>query len=216
MALQERGIKSRNLILRAAAEVFDERGYDSASTTEILERSGLTRGALYHHFPSKEAIAVALLTLHGEALTVSAQPVKVQAVIDHTFDFAFGLQRDPVLRACVRLAVEQTTFRSHAFTPYQQSRAAVLALLGQAQQQGELLPGLDLPEAADMIIGTFTGIQVMSQVQTGREDLPERVGMMWRFLLPGFVNPGMIGRLRLTPAPRSAEAAGAARETVQV
>ncbi|MGW2013556.1 ScbR family autoregulator-binding transcription factor [Streptomyces sp. NPDC001927] len=216
MALQERGIKSRNLLLRAAAEVIDERGYDSASTTEILERSGLTRGALYHHFPSKEAIAVALLALHGEAVTVAAQPVRLQAVIDHTFDFAFGLQRDPVLRACVRLAVEQSTFRSHAFTPYQQSGEAIQILLGQAQEQGELLPGIDLAEAADMITGTFTGIQVMSQVQTGRQDLPERVAMMWRFLVPGLVNPGMIGHLRLTPAPASASASaelsGAVRE----
>ncbi|MEG3631639.1 ScbR family autoregulator-binding transcription factor [Streptomyces poriticola] len=215
MALQERGIKSRNLILRAAAEVFDERGYDSASTTEILERSGLTRGALYHHFPSKEAIAVALLTVHGEAVDVPAQAVKLQAVIDHTFDFAFRLQRDPVLRACVRLAVEQTSFRRHAFTPYQQSSAAVERLLGQAQEQGELLPGLDLAEAAAMITGTFTGIQVMSQVQTGRADLPERVGMMWRFLLPGLVNPGMIGRLRLTADPAPAELSGAVRESAR-
>ncbi|MEI5528225.1 ScbR family autoregulator-binding transcription factor [Streptomyces brasiliscabiei] len=211
MALQERGIKSRNLILRAAAEVFDERGYDSASTTEILERSGLTRGALYHHFPSKEAIAVALLTLHGEAVSFTAQPVKIQAVIDHTFTFARGLQHDAVLRACVRLAVEQTSFRSHAATPYQQSGEAVRTTLAQAQEQGELLPGLDLTEAADMITATFTGIQVMSRVQTNREDLPERVGVMWRFLLPGLVVPGMIGRLRLTP-PLATEPADAVRE----
>lgn len=214
MAQQERGIKSRNLILRAAAEVFDERGYDSASTTEILERSGLTRGALYHHFPSKEAIAIALLSLHGETVAATTQPVKFQAVIDHTFLFAFGLQRDPVLRACVRLAVEQTSFRSHASTPYEQSGAAVQALLSQALEQGELLPGVDLAEAADMITGTFTGIQVMSRVQTGREDLPERVSTMWRFLLPGLVHPGLICRLRLTPDPAMAEPPVPAREPV--
>ncbi|MDI3390400.1 ScbR family autoregulator-binding transcription factor [Streptomyces sp. B-S-A8] len=198
MARQERGTRSRNLILKAAAEVFDERGYDSASTTQILERSGLTRGALYHHFPSKEAIAVALLTAHGEALDPPARSTKLQAVIDITFGFAHRLQHDPVLRACVRLAVEQTSFRNPAATPYQQSGDAIRTLLAEAQEQGEILPGIDLTEAADMITGTFTGIQVMSRVQTDRKDLPERVTMMWRFLLPGLVSPGMISHLRLT------------------
>lgn len=202
MAQQERGMRSRNLLLKAAAEVFDERGFDSASTTEILERSGLTRGALYHHFPSKEAIAVALLTTHRDALEVPEQSTKVQAVIDLTFAFAFQLQRDPMLRACVRLAVEQSSLRGLAVTPYQQASKAIRELLAQAKEQGELLPGVDLVEAAEMINGTFTGIQVMSRVQTDREDLPQRVGMMWRFLLPGLVSPGMIGHLRVTPAPQ--------------
>ncbi|MFE9023429.1 ScbR family autoregulator-binding transcription factor [Streptomyces sp. NPDC007808] len=213
MAQQERGARSRNLLLKAAAEVFDERGFDSASTTEILQRSGLTRGALYHHFPSKEAIAVALLTTHREALDVPAQSTNVQAVIDLTFAFAFRLQRDPMLRACVRLAVEQSSLRDHAVTPYQQASTAVRELLAQAKEHGELLPGVDLLEAAEMINGTFTGIQVMSRVQTNREDLPERVSMMWRFLLPGLVNPGMIGHLRVTPTPEKTDRS--ARQTVQ-
>ena len=52
-----------------------------------------------------------------------------------------------------------------------------------------------------MIVGAFTGMQVMSQVYTDRKDLPERVTTMWRLLLPGMVGPGMIGNLRITPPP---------------
>ncbi|MFI5724527.1 ScbR family autoregulator-binding transcription factor [Streptomyces cyaneofuscatus] len=202
MAQQERGARSRNLLLRVAAEVFDERGFDSASTTEILERSGLTRGALYHHFPSKEALAVALLTAHRDFLRVPDQPTKVQAVINLTHAYAHQLQTDPALRACVRLAVEQSSLRGPAAAPYQQASGTVRELLAKAKEQGELLPGIDPVEAAEMINGTFTGVQVMSRVQTGREDLPQRVSTMWRFLLPGLVNPGMIGHLQTSPAPQ--------------
>jgi AcrR family transcriptional regulator len=40
-------------VLAAAHELFMEREYDDVSTEEILERSGASRGALYHHFPTK-------------------------------------------------------------------------------------------------------------------------------------------------------------------
>jgi AcrR family transcriptional regulator len=201
MAKQERGTRSRRAILEAAAEVFDLRGFDAASTNEILARSGLTRGALYHHFPSKEAIAVALLDAHSEALVVPEQATRFQAIIDLTFAFASRLQRDPVLRASVRLAVEKTSFPRPLNTPYDQSSAAIRELLEQARDQGEILPGLDLGEATTMIVGAFTGMQVMSQVYTDRKDLPERVTTMWRLLLPGMVGAGMIGNLRVTPPP---------------
>ncbi|MGW3040724.1 ScbR family autoregulator-binding transcription factor [Kitasatospora sp. NPDC001159] len=211
MAKQERGTRSRQAILEAAAEVFDLHGYDAASTNEILARSGLTRGALYHHFPSKESIATALLDAHSGALVAPERSTRVQSVIDLTFGFAVQLQRDPVLRASVRLAVEKTSFPLPAHTPYEQSAAAVRDLLGEAQSQGEILPGLDLDEATTVIIGAFTGLQVMSQVYTNREDLPERVSAMWRFLLPGMVAPGLIGNLRIVPPPADLVAADQAR-----
>jgi AcrR family transcriptional regulator len=213
MAKQERGTRSRRAILEAAAEVFDLRGFDAASTNEILSRSGLTRGALYHHFPSKEAIAAALLEAHGEALVVPEHSTKIQAVIDLTFAFASRLRRDPILRASVRLAVEKTSFPRPLNTPYDQSSAAILALLEQARDQGELLPGLNLHDATVVIVGAFTGMQVMSQVYTNREDLHDRVTTMWRLLLPGMVSAGMIGNLRITPPPGTTTADSTATAT---
>jgi AcrR family transcriptional regulator len=201
MAQQERGKRSRQAILEAAAQVIDERGYDAASTTEILARTGLTRGSLYHHFSSKEAIALALLDAHAEALRVPAQPVRLQSVIDLTLEFALRLQVDPVLRAGVRLAVEQTSFTAPPETAYDQSLVTILDLLRQAEERGEILPGVDVREAAATIVGAFTGLQIMSQAYSKREDLPERLGAFWRFVLPGLTIPGLLGRLRTTPAP---------------
>lgn len=54
-------------ILDVAEELFATKGYDSASTTDILERIGIARGTLYYHFRSKEEILDALIerTLQG-------------------------------------------------------------------------------------------------------------------------------------------------------
>ncbi|MFJ8310502.1 MULTISPECIES: ScbR family autoregulator-binding transcription factor [unclassified Streptomyces] len=209
MGQQERGTRSRQSILEAAARVFDERGYDAASTNDILALSGLTRGALYHHFPSKEAIAAALVAAQSEALVMPPQDVQLQAAIDLTMEFARRLQCDPVLRASVRLTVEQTSFTAPARTPYERCVEAIHSLLSGAAAQGELLPGVDLDEITQFIVGAFTGLQLISQVYTGRQDLLDRVSVMWRFLLPGIATPGMLGRLRTAPPTRPGIPAGA-------
>ncbi|MFF8402565.1 ScbR family autoregulator-binding transcription factor [Streptomyces sp. NPDC014846] len=204
MAQQERGKRSRRSILEAAAQVFDERGYDAASTNEILARTGLTRGSLYHHFPSKEAIASALLEAHNEALVVPEQQLRLQAAIDLTLQFAERLQHDSVLRASVRLAVEQTSLSVPPETAYEQSKKTMAELLQQGAEQGEILPAVNVQEAAATIVGAFTGLQIMSHAYSKREDLPERVAVFWRFLLPGLATPGVIGRLRTTMPPATA------------
>jgi AcrR family transcriptional regulator len=47
-------------LVAAAHELFMERDYDEVSTEEILARSGVSRGALYHHFPSKRDLFLAV------------------------------------------------------------------------------------------------------------------------------------------------------------
>jgi len=49
----EQADATRSALLAAARELFTDRGYAATSTTEIVARAGVTRGALYHHFPAK-------------------------------------------------------------------------------------------------------------------------------------------------------------------
>ena len=51
----------KNEILDVAEELFVEKGYDSASTNDIIARIGIARGTLYHHFSSKEEILDAII-----------------------------------------------------------------------------------------------------------------------------------------------------------
>lgn len=51
---------TRNAILAVALELFREQGYDATSLRQISERLGLTKAALYYHFPAKEHLVVEL------------------------------------------------------------------------------------------------------------------------------------------------------------
>ena len=52
----EKAEATRTRLIEVAGELFGERGYDDTPIEEVLERTGVSKGALYHHFPSKEAL----------------------------------------------------------------------------------------------------------------------------------------------------------------
>ncbi len=61
MKQEERSQETRGRILQAAEASFAERGYDITSVDSICLAAGVSKGAFYHHFPSKGAVFVALL-----------------------------------------------------------------------------------------------------------------------------------------------------------
>jgi AcrR family transcriptional regulator len=64
--VQSRSKITVGAILAAAAQVFEDHGYAGGTTNRIAERAGVSVGTLYQYFPSKEALAVALLEQHIE------------------------------------------------------------------------------------------------------------------------------------------------------
>ena len=65
----------KNEILDAADELFALKGYDGTSTNDILEKVGIARGTLYHHFKSKEEIMDALIERYSLRLLSQAKEI---------------------------------------------------------------------------------------------------------------------------------------------
>jgi AcrR family transcriptional regulator len=57
----ERGRATRDQLVTVATELFATDGYDATSIEAVLRESGVSRGSLYHHFASKEALFWAVL-----------------------------------------------------------------------------------------------------------------------------------------------------------
>lgn len=65
----------RNEILDAADELFGQKGFDGTSTNDILEKVGIARGTLYHHFKSKKDLIDVLIERYSTRLLGAAQEI---------------------------------------------------------------------------------------------------------------------------------------------
>ncbi|MFF4044694.1 MULTISPECIES: ScbR family autoregulator-binding transcription factor [unclassified Streptomyces] len=197
MAEQVRAIRTRRAILTAAAKVFEDRGYQAATIAEILATAGVTKGALYFHFQSKDDLAQVLLAEQDHRLGVPPRQSKVQEMVDVVMLHAYRLQTEPLVRAAVRLSMDQQPGLDRS-GPFMRWGEVGVALFTQAQARGELLPHVVPAETSDVIVGAFAGIQSMSQAVSDYQDLTRRVSALLRHTLPSVVIPSVLASLDLS------------------
>jgi TetR/AcrR family transcriptional regulator, repressor for uid operon len=196
MAQQERAQRTRASVLRAAGESFAEGGFLGTSMADIFARAGVTKGALYFHFTSKEDLAFAVIAageeigaeIVREAMAKDIPPI--QKLIDVTLRWASLIQTDPVVRANVRLIVEQGTYSREMPNSYEPWGEVVESLLVEAQQRGELERKVDARQLAEFVVSAFTGAQVVSYAMSNHKDLVRRIESMWQLLLTGLLPQG--------------------------
>ncbi|MGW0537938.1 ScbR family autoregulator-binding transcription factor [Streptomyces sp. NPDC003032] len=196
MAKQDRAIRTRRTILAAAAQVFEERGYQAATITEILATAGVTKGALYFHFESKDQLAQGVLAEQGQSLSVPARNCKIQELVDTVALHAYRLQIDPMVRAGVRLSLDQQATDLDRSGPFLGWSEIILRLLQEAR--GELLPHVVASETADVLVGSFAGVQAMSQIISNYQDLGHRVSELLRHVLPNVVLASVLATVDLS------------------
>ncbi|MFE3652742.1 MULTISPECIES: ScbR family autoregulator-binding transcription factor [unclassified Streptomyces] len=199
MAQQDRAIRTRRMILEAAASVFDDRGYDRATIAEVLERAGVTKGALYFHFASKEQLALAVLNEHVLDIAVEPQQIRLQEFVDAGQVLAYRLRNDPIQRGAARLAVEQGSTHLDRKQSMLSWTRFVEGLLSEARDRGEIMESVNVRDTAELFVGAFAGLQMMSHALTNRADLGHRLAVFFEHTLPSIAVPAVLAKLKLDP-----------------
>jgi AcrR family transcriptional regulator len=184
-----RRARTRARLLAAAARVYARRGFDAATIDEVAAEAGLTKGAVYDHFGSKENLLFALLDEH-----LSAQIAEQFALFDPQKDsverpragadrWMRELEENPdgfrlFVEAWVR-AQRDPGMRERVLTGVGAWRA-MFASFG-AQREGEVPPEL-LEPVANVMLGLGTGIAMMKLIDPER--VPDRLlGAVFALLL---------------------------------
>ena len=107
----DRGRATREQLVTAATALFAQRGYEHTSIEAVLEQTGASRGALYHHFASKQALFEAVVdgveAQVGEAVVVAgseAGDVDPVARLRAGFLAWIRLAGEPVVGRVLRMA----------------------------------------------------------------------------------------------------------------
>lgn len=194
----DRANVTRVALLIAAAEQFYTAGYQGGSLTEIAAHAGVTKGALYFHFPHKRALADAVISEMNTAWAATVAAIMARGfdplatMLAATDAGVIALTADPITRGGVRLERDPLLRGATAVDPiarrFRYSEAALAAQLAAAAAAGLLRPEIVAPRrtrrTAQSIIATITGHHLICDLTGTDDQLWDRVTAMWQDLLP--------------------------------
>lgn len=193
---QARAERTRALILEAAAVAFADRGYDGVSLNDLIHASGVTKGAFYFHFASKDDLALAAFR--------TKQVELVERLVEATADMATATDRlrgllvhrarllrdDPSLRIVSRLGTELNA-RSGPGSEYATFQELALdlirGLVEEGQRSGEFRAEIDPAHAASTLFALIVGLDALSLLDSGGEDISDRTDAALELVLPALV-----------------------------
>lgn len=190
MPQQDRAHATREAILRAAAEEFDRLGYERTSLNGVLARSGLTKGAFYFHFASKEAVANALvqgqedLWRHFREEWASRDVDPLTRLLGMLMQSAELMATDVTLRAGVRLAADREIGYPGVPNAHLEWEKIIAGYLLAAHDVGNLRPEIDSEAFARTLCASALGARYISAATTQCADFPARLRETLRFMLP--------------------------------
>jgi AcrR family transcriptional regulator len=154
-------------ILDAAGRLFNQRGYDRATTREIAAAAGISEGTLYNYFPSKRALLLALIDKVGESWRQDIEHIHAETLeeamtqlIAHRMRF---VQEHPTTIVTLQQAMLDPEVGRHLDAMVRRGRDDLMDRFRALSASGALRPvePLVAEEAlASMIMGLTIGIEL--------------------------------------------------------
>jgi AcrR family transcriptional regulator len=192
MAPQARSEITRQKIIDAAIDLFGEVGYAAAGLGEIIDRAGMTKGALYHHFDSKVALATAIIEQGGTIINDAFRQVcessspAMENIIHGVFVVTDLLVTDKTARTAEQLTYGLAEFNRASAYVWNCGLDAMTTQARLAREQGDLQAGADPYAVGESIINAMLGAQLFSKTADTRDHI-ERLTRSLGLLLPAIV-----------------------------
>ena len=175
-----KGEQTRQEIIRKAAPIFNQKGYDGAALSDLMRATGLEKGGIYRHFGSKQELAgdafdyawkLAMDRRFEGTEQIPNTVDRLKQIVRNFRDRRTGVvpggcpllntaidsdDGNPKLRAKARLALSSWLYRMESIAE-------------DGQQRGEIRSDVDSGELATLIASTLEGSHMMSRLQKNEE-----------------------------------------------
>jgi len=192
---------TRRQILRAASHQFARRAYHDVGLDDILAEAELTKGAMYFHFRSKHALAVAIIERQTAAGGVAVEELLsrglsgLETLIDFSYLIAVGDLKTDGIRAGLNLL--ESVGRSQGLQKrlLNDWAKALAGVVEQAIAEGDIDPQCDPQDVGRLMVSLHMGLR-----QTSNLEEPERflrdLEKFWMLQLTGILQTDRIGYFR--------------------
>jgi AcrR family transcriptional regulator len=167
--MQQRSEETRSRILESAIKLFSNRGYNKASVDDICAEAGISKGAFYHHFKSKQALFRALLDSWLKAIdnTIEASKDKtapetfmqMTEAFPHVFEAA-GDGLPMFLEFWLQASRDKRLWEA-SVAPYRRYHKYFTSLIKKGQDEGSFVE-VDPALTSRMIVATAMGLLMQS------------------------------------------------------
>src|ERR1700760_3801203 len=170
-----KGEQTRRKIVEAAAPIFNKRGYEGSSLSDLMEATGLKKGGIYRHFSSKEELAAETFDYTWEAawnarlLHVAEKANGIEKLkqlianfVEHRSPVAGGC---PILNTAVDADDGNPVLRAKVGKALQSWVTKLQIIVRRAIEHGEARPDVEPKTVATLIIASLEGALMMSRVQ---------------------------------------------------
>lgn len=176
-----KGEQTRRDIIRKAAPIFNQRGYEGAALSELMEATGLEKGGIYRHFDSKEQLAAEAFdyawreTLDARIHDLAAIPNAVDRLKQLVANFAErrGIIPGgcPLLNTAVDTDDGNAVLRERARKALGSLRSYVVSTVQVGIKSREIRRGMDPEKLATLIIATLEGAIMLTRLERSDEAL---------------------------------------------
>jgi len=176
-----KGEQTRQDIIRKAAPIFNQRGYDGAALSDLMRATGLEKGGIYRHFSSKEALAAEAFdyawreTLDARIHDLDTIPNTVDRLKQLVANFfkRRGIIPGgcPLLNTAIDTDDGNSILRARARKALRRWRSYLASMISAGIKAREIHPRVDAKKLAILIISSLEGAIMVYRLERNEEAL---------------------------------------------
>jgi len=176
-----KGEQTRQEIIRKAAPIFNQRGYDGAALSDLMKATGLEKGGIYRHFSSKEVLAAAAFdyawreTLNArihDLDTVSNTVDRLKQLVANFVERRGIIPGGcPLLNTAIDTDDGNPVLRERARKALEGWRSYIVSVIGGGIKAREIRPRVNPKKLATLIISSLEGAIMVYRLERNEQAL---------------------------------------------
>lgn len=177
-----KGQQTRRAIVAEAAPLFNQKGFEGTSLSDLMRATGLQKGGIYRHFSSKEELAAVAFdyswekAVHERLAGVAEIPNcvdRLKKTIENFVELRIGLVPGgcPLMNTAVEADDGNAQLRARAKTALQKWTACLTKITAEGIAKNQISPNVDARDLAQRIIGSLEGALLIARLKKSNAPL---------------------------------------------